>query len=169
MSVDALASVLEPILTQAIARSHFEKGNIQVLDETSGFLTIKAQTGFDNSFLKTFMIVKANDGCACGRAIRLRLPVLVNDVMSDDDYLPFRQAALSAGYRSVLSVPLITTAGHLLGVISVHHSVPQTFDVDTADRATHLKDLAEFAAAAIHRHLSPDQRAARISADSVRP
>jgi GAF domain-containing protein len=92
--------------------------------------------------------VKANDGCACGRAIRLRHPIFIEDVVSDDEYVPYRQAAIGAGYRSVLSLPLITAAGRLVGVMSVHHSTPQEPIVEMA----RLNNLAEFASGAVARH-----------------
>jgi len=153
MSTDTLGSVLEPILTAAMTLTQFEKGNIQVLDEDSGFLTIESQHGFDATFLETFKIVKATDGCACGRAIRLRQPVFIDDVMSDGEYGPFRQAASSAGYRSVLSLPLITAQGRLVGVMSVHHSAPYM----SPEGLAYLNDLAEFAAGAISRHRYADR------------
>jgi hypothetical protein len=146
-------SALEPILAEALNITQFERGNIQVLDDASGCLTIEAQHGFDESFLERFKIVKADDGCACGRAIRLRHQIFIEDVMSDNEYVPYRQAAVAAGYRSVLSLPLITAAGRLVGVISVHHATPQEPLVEMV----RLNNLAEFASGAVARHCYVDQ------------
>ena len=74
-----------------MALTQFDKGNIQLFDASSGCLTIEAHCGFDDSFLETFKSVSAANGCACGRAIRLRKPVAIADVLMDEEYLSYRQ------------------------------------------------------------------------------
>jgi GAF domain-containing protein len=145
-----ISNVLQPILTEALKMSRCERGNIQVLDVATGCLSIEAHHGFDDAFLSTFKTVKAENGCACGRAIRSRMPVLITDVESDGEYTPYRQAAANAGYRSVASLPLIDSEDTLVGVISVHRPTPWTGEFNI----TALGDVAEFAAEAIIRHRS---------------
>ena len=119
MNFHEIAPVLEPILTEALRLTQSNKGNIQVFDGSSGCLTIEAHHGFDDNFLKAFRSVSAANGCACGRVIRSREPIVIADVLLDDEYFPYRQAAMEAGFRSVVSLPLIAR-GNIVGVISIH-------------------------------------------------
>jgi GAF domain-containing protein len=65
----------------------------------------------------------AQDGAsACGRAFRAQEAVVIEDVEIDPDYAPFIEVARHAGYRSVVSVPLISARNALVGVLSVHSS-----------------------------------------------
>jgi GAF domain-containing protein len=59
-------------------------------------------------------------------------------------YAPYRDAALQAGYRSVLSVPIVAE-GEIVAVMSVHHPMPQ------AKRPTDIGHIGEFAAGLIRR------------------
>jgi len=143
-----IGTILQPILTEALTVSRAEKGNIQLFDVASGCLTIEAQHGFDAAFLSAFKSVKAENGCACGRAIRLRKAVVIRDIDLDEEYTPYRQAAAHAGYRSVVSLPLIGNGEKIVGVISVHRQTPWVGEADIEP----LRSVAEFAAAAISRH-----------------
>ena len=148
MKFGAIEAVLKPILNEALTLTQSDKGNIQLFDRSSGCLTIEAQCGFDDSFLETFRSVSAANCCACGRAIRLRQPVAIADVLVDDEYLPYRQAAAAAGYRSVVSLPLIAHGDDLVGVLSVHRVVPGIRGTDIEV----LNSITDFAAEAITRH-----------------
>jgi len=77
--------------------------------------------------------------------LKQRRFVFIGDVERDDAYAPYRAAASEAGYRSVLSLPVITGDGDVVGMMSVHHPAPQK--VAPSDIAY----LGEFAAALITR------------------
>lgn len=140
-------AAIQTILEDVIALHGAEYGNLQlpIGDE----LAIAAQRGLSAPFLTTFRRVKKDDGCACGRALRLGKPVIVADVHLDDEYAAFRDAAETAGYRSVQSTPLTTSDGKLLGVVStlfanVHMPTPiemQTLESYSAVAADHAYDL----------------------------
>ncbi|GIH97005.1 GAF domain-containing protein [Planobispora siamensis] len=101
-------------------------GNVQLLDEAAGGLTIAAQHGFDRSFPDFFAVV-GDDGTACGRVMRTRAPVLVHDVERDRFLArtPATRVLLEAGVRAVCSLPLLDGDGDgdgaALGVLSVHY------------------------------------------------
>src|SRR4051812_49022848 len=110
----AIQTILDDVITLLGA----EYGNIQlpIGDE----LAIAAQRGLPVDFLKTFWRVKKDDGCACGRALRLGVPVIIPDIEKDDDFAVFRQDARAAGFRAVQSTPMITKHRNLLGIVSTH-------------------------------------------------
>ena len=110
---------LHEILMECIRLVDADKGNIQKLD-VHGALQIRAHHGFDQDFLDFFREVRADDACACGRALRTRKSVFIPDIDLDPDYRPCAGAARLAGYRGVLSFPIISPGGNLLGVMSTH-------------------------------------------------
>jgi GAF domain-containing protein len=106
------------ILDDAIALHGAEFGNVQL--PIGEELVIAAQVGLSKPFLKAFRRVKKDDGCACGRALRLGAPVIVADVEKDIEYAAFVKDARRAGYRAVQTTPLFTRNGNLMGLVSTH-------------------------------------------------
>ena len=117
-----LNAALATALDAAIAMLHADFGNIQLY--RAGELTIAAQRGFKEPFLKTFWRVAADDDCACGRAMRSGRPIVIRDVTVDPEFTPFRPIAAEAGYRAVQSTPLVTSTGHFVGMLSTHFREP---------------------------------------------
>jgi GAF domain-containing protein len=106
------------ILEDSIALHGAEYGNVQLL--AGDCLVIVLQRGFKAAFLEYFREVRAEDGSSCGRALRTGSPILVHDTSRDPEYLPYRAAARAARYKSVITVPLITSAHVLIGAVSNH-------------------------------------------------
>jgi GAF domain-containing protein len=124
-----------------------KKGNVQLVDwAKSSTLEIVAHTGFDDTFLARFIRVSARDPSACGRALRLRQAVVINDVLHDDGFAPFRDLALRSGFLSVQSTPLLSSSGALFGILSTHDVDPRH---PTLGQLSELKEIAESAANAI--------------------
>ncbi len=64
----SFATCLDQILNTAVAVSVADKGNLQLFDPNSGSLTIAAQKGFEEKFLKSFESVREN-ASVCGIAL----------------------------------------------------------------------------------------------------
>jgi GAF domain-containing protein len=81
-----------------------------------------AQQGFSPSFLQLFVVVEEGFA-ACGTTVQCEESVLVNDVATDPIFVgkSLREIMRREGVRSVQSVPLFTSVGHLVGVIAVHY------------------------------------------------
>lgn len=109
---------LKVVLDDSIALHGAELGNVQLL--AGDCLVLALQRGFKAPFLDFFREVRFEQGCACGRALRARQPILVSDTETDEEFAPYRAMARAAGYRSVISVPLVTSANSLLGTVSNH-------------------------------------------------
>jgi GAF domain-containing protein len=166
-----LDQALDCALEESLALSDTRLGNIQVVDWQAGYLTIEAQRGFDTEFLEYFTRVPSCDGTACARALRNRETIVIDDVMVDRDFTPFRDAACRAGFRSVQSRPLISTNGALVGVMSAHFDKRRRMSA----RTTHLlEDVARATADAIivHRARSllraQQEQAADLSGELLR-
>ena len=114
------------IVRTAIAVSGADKGNLQLFDETSGSLRIVAQQGFQEGFLKYFENVDDHVASSCGGAMATNDQVIVEDVLTSNIFVDqsAQKVLLQAEVRAVISTPLRSSKGALLGVISTHFSRP---------------------------------------------
>jgi GAF domain-containing protein len=120
-----IRSVLNCALDRSLELTGTCFGNLQLMDWRSGHLEIKAQRGFQSEFLNFFERVKFDHGSACARALRNRDTIVIDDIMTDEQFSPYREIGCRAGIRSVLSTPLVSSSGALLGVLSVHFTMAQ--------------------------------------------
>ena len=116
----SLREGLDEMLAATIEMLHADFGNIQLLNVNSGILTIETQHGFKQDFLEFFHEVSADDNSACGRALRSGQRIIVEDVELDAFFAPMLHVIRVAGYRAVLSTPLMGRCGKPLGMISTH-------------------------------------------------
>jgi two-component sensor histidine kinase/CHASE1-domain containing sensor protein len=129
---------LKDVVETAIAITGAAKGNVQLLDSDSNALTIAAQSGFQGPFLKFFEHV-GDDASACAEAMRSGKRVVVEDVTASPIFAghPSQNVLLDAGVRAVISTPLTSSTGHLLGMVSTHFSKPHC----PSERELSLVDL----------------------------
>ena len=122
---DDVSGCLQEMLNVAIEISGADKGNIQLVDHDTGRLTLIAQSGFDAMFLDYF--ATETPFSACGSAIESQQRVIVEDVRQSALFVgtPSLRVMLDANVRAVQSMPLISSAGHVLGVISTHFTNPR--------------------------------------------
>jgi PAS domain S-box-containing protein len=120
-----VSGCLREVLNVAVEISGAEKGIIQLLDLESGALTMVTQNGFDEPFLQFFASVE--DGETIWRAaMDSHQRVIVEDV-TESELFPGKQwleTLSDAGVRAVQSLPLMSSTGNLLGVISTHFTEP---------------------------------------------
>jgi two-component sensor histidine kinase len=116
----------DAITRTAVAISGANKGNLQVFDEASRSLRIVAQHGFQERFLKFFENVDDHGAASCGTAMATNEQVIVDDVLTSKIFVdqPAQKVLLAAEVRAVISTPLRSSKGNLLGVISTHFSRP---------------------------------------------
>lgn len=92
------------------------------------------------------------------RAMESGRTVILDDVLDDPSFAPWRRMAEEFGYRSLVSVPLIAQ-GSVIGVLNGYSKVPRHF-TDTELAA--VETLATQAAVAIHLATLVDEQAATI-------
>jgi two-component sensor histidine kinase len=114
------------IVRTAIAISGADKGNLQVFDEASRSLRVVAQQGFHEGFLKYFESVDDHVAGSCCTVMATNEQVIVDDVLTSKIFVdqPAQKVLLEAEVRAVISTPLKSSKGNLLGVISTHFSRP---------------------------------------------
>ena len=114
---------LQEVLKGAIEISGADKGNVQLVDPESGSLKLITHSGFDEAFLDFFATRKPS---ACDMAMQTHQRVIVEDVRQSALFVgnASLQVMTKAGVLAVQSTPLISSAGHVLGVISTHFNSP---------------------------------------------
>ena len=123
-----------------------------------GQLTLKTKQG-DRT-------VDLQRGTVCARAARLGRTVFVANVEDDADFAPFLSFAHDTAFKSVLSSPLVSTKGQLIGVASAHFAnryAPTRVELHSLEEyCQSLADVVEahlpegdigIAAEALHREL----------------
>lgn len=141
----SLLEGLNEILASTIELLHADMGNCQLLTEKGKTLAITAQRGFKPDFLDFFREVSVEDESACGRALRSGARVIIEDVETDALYEPLRPIARSAGYRAVVSTPLISRGGKPLGMLSTHwRGVHRPSEQDLQGLDLHVRQAVDF-------------------------
>src|SRR5262249_31007439 len=129
---------MNAILDTAIAITGADKGNLQLLDPTTGVLTIAAHSGFEAPFLNFFAAVR-DDAASCAAAMRSGERVIVEDVRQSEIFAGqlSKDVLIDAGVCAVTSTPLMASTGNLLGMITTHFAKPHR----PPEREHHLVDL----------------------------
>jgi PAS domain S-box-containing protein len=115
---------LEEILGVAIEIGGADKGNIQLVDQASGSLQMICASGFDKTLLDFFA---SNEPSAWRLAFETGQRVVVEDVRQSALFVgtPAMKMMTRVGVRAVESIPLVSSAGNVLGVISTHFNLPR--------------------------------------------
>ena len=173
-----LAPVLEEILSAVASIQGAEMGAIRLLDRDRGELEIVVSLGVPPAYLERFGRVTVGDQ-ACGLAVRLGEPVIVEDVEGDRGRRRWAEPARLGGFRACFSVPLVSRRGELVGTIAtffrephrpserqlhmVEHYVLQAADaLDNARRHQGVRESdrrkEEFLATLAHELRNPSRR-----------
>ena len=120
---DDIDGCLRDVLNVAIEISGAYKGNIQLLDRESGTLRLSAQSGFEEPFVEFFEAASTDD-TACGVALHSRQRVIVENINESEIYAGKHtlEAMREADVFAVQALPLLSSTGNVLGIISVHFS-----------------------------------------------
>lgn len=118
------------------------KGTLQLVN-ADGTLEIRVQRGLPDQFLEHFRKVARNDDCACARALRDSVPVVIEDT-ERDEHGPNRSVVRTARIRSVVSVPMLAPHGKCIGVASAYFEQPHR--PDAWEWSTLMRHAAEAAA-----------------------
>ncbi len=110
-------------------------------DDSEKSIGIMAESGFTSDYLRRLDISWAdqpNGQGPIGRAIRSGVPVVVRDIHRDPAFVPWRHAALTLGFQSMVALPLWVD-GVVIGTFNLYSAEPDAFD---DDELTLLANLA---------------------------
>jgi two-component sensor histidine kinase len=99
---------------------------MRLYDEASHSLRVIAQHGFKQEFLQYFEKVNDHFAASYGAVMALEEQVIVDDVLTNRTFVgkPSQKVLVDAEVRALVSTPLKSSKGNLLGVISTHYSRP---------------------------------------------
>jgi GAF domain-containing protein len=138
-----LRSVALVAIDRSIAINRADFGCLWLMDWDRRELSLLAHRGFQRSFLATVERVPFAAGTPSALAAYRRRPVFVGDACDEELFGTFAPAARRAGFRSVLSLPMTTARGALVGILSVYFAAPRTRSDRDIQAST---DIAEKAA-----------------------
>jgi PAS domain S-box-containing protein len=122
LATTQLQSVLEEVLSATIELQSADSGTVQLYDPEQGGLAMVAQRNLGREFLERAQVMR--DASACGRALRIRAQVVIEDIELDAEFAPHRALAAKLGLRAVQSTPLFSRSGEVLGVVSTNFRRP---------------------------------------------
>lgn len=153
LRVDEMEPLLYEILAAAAELTGTDRGNLQLVDAATDKLYIVVHHGLSERYVRRF----ATQSCAaaCEAAQRSRQRVIIQDVRRE----PALQGTLDLevlegdGIRAILSTPLITRDGRLVGMLNSHFPTPYE---PTEDALRFVDLLARMAADLIERAQARD-------------
>ena len=137
-SKDVGADLLR-VLDIAIGITGADMGTLQRFDERADCLTIVASRGFSTEALTFFGVVRRDTNTTCAAALTRRMRVFVEDISTSYLFVGTRELDMlsASGIAAVQSTPLISSNGHLWGVITTHFretQIESEFDHAPLDR-----------------------------------
>ncbi len=146
-----LASTSEPqpalqaILDTLVDVHNADFGLLSLYDPASGYLLANACVGFDEAALASVARISPTpESGACGSAFAYKTRTIVEDAQAEPQFDACREIARAVGFRGVHSTPILTSAGEVLGILSVHFKdsrLPSDSEIQLADLcARHAAD-----------------------------
>jgi signal transduction histidine kinase/CheY-like chemotaxis protein len=115
--------VLSELLQAVVSLQHASMGVLMLYHENQHDLYTAASVGLSEEYLRVAGRTGIGQG-ACGRAVAEQHPVSIEDVAQEPADAPFLEHARLAGYRAIVSVPMLTQDGGPLGAIAVYFNQP---------------------------------------------
>jgi two-component system, NtrC family, sensor kinase len=142
-----LETVLSTIVSRAAQLTGMDGGSIWEYDASAEAFHLHATDRLPDELVRMFRSAPIRKGeGALGRLAMTREPVEITDIADERNYPSrLREMLVAAGFRSVLTVPLLRE-DHLLGALAVNRTVPGSF---SADVVALLKSFATQSALAI--------------------
>ncbi len=118
-----ISELTRSIVDAAIEFAGADKGYIQLFDRSDGMLRIVSHRGYETSFLDHFSAVPDGRAC-CGLSLVSGQRISIEDVSSSPIFIgtPDFEIMQAAGIVSCCSTPLLTRAGRITGIVSVHYA-----------------------------------------------
>jgi signal transduction histidine kinase/CHASE3 domain sensor protein len=114
----------------AVEDGRFRMAWIGVIRSQDQVVEPVAMAGFDDGYLAGIRVTTAESAGGLGptgRALRERRHFVCSDIATDPLMLPWREAALSRGYRSSAAFPILFESS-VIGAFSVYATEPGFFD-----------------------------------------
>jgi GAF domain-containing protein/predicted DNA binding protein len=150
VSASGRAEISEVVCRELADTGPYELAWFGKHDPVTDEITPKTSAGASNGYLDE---VGKSDGQSDGdtpsaRAARTRKPQVVNEILDDPPFEPWRRAALSRGYHAVISLPLVHD-DTLFGVLNLYAEESGVFDDLERTVLAELSDTIAYAINAV--------------------
>jgi PAS domain S-box-containing protein len=145
-------AVKESAFLKAICRTSVESGGYRLAwvglarqDETRTVIPV-AQAGYEKGYLKTVSITWADTERGrgpVGTAIRTGKTSIINNILNDPRFAPWREEARQRRYASVIALPLMAD-GQAFGALAIYAKEPDAFDAEEVKLLEELADAVAF-------------------------
>jgi PAS domain S-box-containing protein len=130
--------VCETALNAVMELAHADLGDLLLVDEREGSVSVVAHRGLDQGYLNYIGSADARSSWVSGRAIQRRARVSVEDIDVDPAWSAQRGIAARAGFRAMQAMPLLRrSSGAAIGAVAVHYHYPHR----TSESELQLCDL----------------------------
>jgi two-component system, cell cycle sensor histidine kinase and response regulator CckA len=129
-----------------------------------------AQAGVEDGYLEAVGITWADEPRGrgpVGTSIRTGRPCVTRNIPNDPFFAPWRDAALTRGYRSMAALPLIGDAG-TFGTLAVYAGEVDAFDADELGVLTELADDLVFGLNVLRTRRERERVAAALKQSQTR-
>lgn len=112
------------------------------VDENVDVVRPRAWAGVEEGYLDEIVISTRDEPLGegpTGKAVRTREVQVMQNILEDPDYEPWREAARERGYRSSAAIPLLQD-GEMRGVLNLYADRPEAFGEEEIEM---LEDLGE--------------------------
>jgi PAS domain S-box-containing protein len=157
----------ETAFLKAICRIIVELGGYRLAwvglaqqDEARTVLPV-AQAGYEKGYLKTVNITWSDTERGrgpTGTAIRTGKTCIINDILNDPRFEPWRAGAQRRRYASSISLPLLTD-GRIIGALNIYAKEPDAFDAEEVQLLEELADAVAFGILTLRRRAAGRQDA----------
>ncbi len=155
--IHELRKGLEAVLDAAIALMGADMGHIELLNSATQALELMAYRGFGPDYLAHFKGISALNGSS--RSLDTLSRLIIEDVNANPEFRAYRAAAAVAGYRALLSTPLVGTDGKPVGVFSAYFRQPHR----PTEQELGWLDLYAQRAAMFIEHAQSDEQMQRVT------
>ena len=148
--IDEVKDVYQRISDIALEAFGLRMVWLGVIEEGDFDVRPVAVSGYEEGYLSG-LVIRWDDSPEgsgpIGQAIKVKTPVVMNDIEADPVFAQWRERAMQRGYRSVAAIPLIYGGDTVIGHLSLYSSEPGFFN---DDRVRILQSFANHAATAIN-------------------
>ncbi|MBE9126549.1 MULTISPECIES: PAS domain S-box protein [unclassified Coleofasciculus] len=126
-----------------------------------------AQAGYEDGYIESLQLTWSNTERGrgpTGTAIRTGKTSIAYSILTDPNYLPWREAAIQQGYAASIALPLIVDS-HPLGALNIYATESDAFDEAEVRLLTELANDLAYGIAALRTRIERQQaeEALRVS------